>query len=162
MIIIKCFGVDPYVTGAYSKKYIPHVKERFHIEDDFLVIAPDEYIYHDGVEQTSWQGILEVIISPRYKAIEEDLAHALLSYFTEEVVNIRLFFNYIEEERFYKFENKDYPPFIIDKGAKEDEEEIEPYTGDIFEGFEERARAAGHNVEHEHDHHHHDDADDFN
>lgn len=162
MIIIKCYGVDPYVTGAYSKKYIPLVKKRFSITDEFIVIAPDEYIFHDGVEQTSWQAIIEVIISPRYQKIEKDLAHALISYFSEEVVNIRLFFNYVEEKSFYTLENKDYPPFVVDDG-KETEEEIKPYTGDVFEEFETRARAVGHDAEDEeegHDHHHHHDDED--
>ncbi len=162
MIIIKCFGVDPYVTSAYSKKYIPLVKQRFDIADEFIVIAPDEYIYHDGVEQTSWQGIIEVLISPKYRPIEKELAHALISYFTEEVVNIRLFFNYIEDTQFYTLENKDYPPFVVDDG-REQEDDIEPYTGDIFDEFEDRARESGHQLEDDHEghhhHHHHDDDD---
>ncbi len=154
MIIIKCYGVDPYVAGAYSKKYLPIVKDRFEIDEEFLVIAPDEYIYHDGVEQTSWQAILEVTISPKYKAIESDLAHALISYFTVEIVNIRLVFHYIDDSSFFKLENKDYPPFIVDD-EKAVDEEIDPYTGDIFGEFEERARESGHNLEDEDDHHHH-------
>lgn len=163
MIIIKCYGVDPFVTAAYSKKYIPLVKERFKIADEFVVIAPDEYIYHDGVEQTSWQAILEVIISPIYKAIEKELAHALISYFSEEVINIRLYFNYIDDKSFYTLENKDYPPFIIDKDGQVDQE-VEPFTGNVFEDIEERVRESGHEVEDEHDHHghHHHDDDSFN
>lgn len=164
MIIIKCYGVDPYVTGAYSKKYIPLVKKRFEIDDEFIVIAPDEYIFHDGVEQTSWQAILEVIISPKYRAIEKDLAHALISYFSEEVVNIRLFFHYVEEQSFYTLENKDYPPFVVDDG-REEEAPIEPYTEDIFDEFETKARSTGHVVEDDedggHHHHHHEDDDHF-
>lgn len=162
MIIIKCYGVDPYVAGAYSKKYLPLVKERFNLEDDFLVICPDDYIFHDGVEQTSWQALLEVMISPKYRAIEKDLAHALISYFQVDVVNTRLFFSYLEEEAVYKLENKDYPPFVVDDG-REEEDEIEPYTADVFEEFEERARETGHSLEHDEDgHHHKHHDDDFN
>jgi len=156
MIIIKCFGVDPYVVSAYSKKYIPLVKKRFEIADEFIVIAPDEYIFHDGVEQTSWHAIIEVLISPNYRQIEKELAHALISYFSEEVVNVRLFFNYIDEKSFYTLENKDYPPFVVESG-QEIEEEIEPYTGDIFEEYEARSNLGGIDAEDgEHvDHHHH-------
>lgn len=161
MIIIKCFGVDPYVAAAYSKRYIPLVKERFHIEDDIVVIAPDEYIYHDGVEQTSWQAILEVIISPKYRPIEADLAHALISYLTEEIVNVRLYFTYIEDERVYKFENKDYPKFVVDKEGKE-EVDLEPFEGDLFADFEEHAYASGHNIDHDHHDHDHNHDDEFN
>ena len=50
------------------------------------------YIFHNGVEQTSWQGILEVIISPKYKVFEKELAHALLSYFAVEVVKCKSLF----------------------------------------------------------------------
>lgn len=160
MIIIKCYGVDPYVTGNYSKKYIPLVRSRFNIVDEFVVIAPDEYIFHDGVEQTSWQAIIEVIISPTYKPIEKDLAHALISYFSEEVVNIRLYFNYIDSKSFYTLENKDYPPFVVDKDGA-NLEEVEPHTEDMFGDFESRVRESGHEVEDEEPHPHtHDHADD--
>jgi len=162
MIIIKCFGIDSIVVGNYSKKYIPLVKERFDISDEFIVIAPDEYIFHNGVEQTSWQGILEVIISPKYKVFEKELAHALLSYFAVEVVNVRAYFNYIDEKSFYVLENKDYPPFIVDDG-KEVAQDVEPYIGDVFEDFELRARPSGYSTEEDDEapvhNHNHDDED---
>lgn len=163
MIIMKCYGVDPFVTAAYSKKYIPLVKERFGITDEFIIISPDEYIYHDGVEQTSWQAILEVIISPSYKTIEKELAHALISYFSEEVINIRLYFNYIDEKNFYTLENKDYPPFVVDKdGLNNHESEV--FTGNVFEDIEARVRVSGHVDDggHEHHHHKHEDDDHYN
>ena len=67
---------------------------------NLLSLLLTNIFFHDGVEQTSWQAILEVIISPKYRAIEKDLAHALISYFSEEVVNIRLFFHYVEDKAF--------------------------------------------------------------
>ena len=61
MITISVYGLDQYVVGHYSKDHSKNIASLFEVDDhDVVFYSPNAYIFHEGVEQTSWNTIVKV------------------------------------------------------------------------------------------------------
>lgn len=146
MITIQVLGLDQYVVGHYSRDCSADIANLLETNlDEINFYSPcDSLLFHNGVEQTSWNTVVFVKIPSKYKPFEGKLAHYLLETLKDFSINVEVNFEYIEEGRSYIFINDDYPRFLTeDNIAKEDDEDE-------------------HSEEECHDdccHHHHDDDD---
>ena len=79
MITISVIGLDQYVVGHYSKQHSKNLAALFETsEDNISFIAPDCYIFHNGVEQTSWNSIVRVTAPRQFEKLEANVAKYLL------------------------------------------------------------------------------------
>lgn len=165
MIIIKCYGVDPYSVGDVSSHYTGQIEKLFKGEE-VMFIAPDEYIYNNGFEQTGWQGVIEINIDQKYKNLQDDFAQLLLEAFGQFVVHKLIRFNYFDSSTIYQEIDSSLTRFIYSNREEEEEgdQEIDPFLGDVFNDVDEDeleksayAKFSEDEEEEEHHHHHHHD-----
>ncbi len=151
MISIDILGLDQYVAGHYSREHGKNLASLFEVsEDDLAFYSPVSTLFHDGVEQISWNALVIVHCDASYEAAEEKVANYLLSTLTDFSVNVDVRFEYFHGHE-YSRHNPDYPRFLkaenikeavlkaeesaeeaIDGGNPDQGEEI--YLGNAFEG----------------------------
>lgn len=165
MIVISVIGLDQFVVGNYSKAHTSNLAEVFEVmEDDVNFEAPQTMIFHEGVEQTSWQTVV-VIRAPRSAEIHEaKAAEYILRTLKDFSINIEIIFEYYEEAHRYELVNEEYPRYIassnvmdvrddftLDEEDDDEDGEADPrdradldyndehqiYLGDAFAGHEE-------------------------
>lgn len=147
MITIIIYGLDQFVTGRLSREMTPRLASLYEMSsDEILFIAPENMIFHQGVEQTSWNTIIHVHAPTKYSVLQDQIAKFILASIGEVAINkILEFYYYSQENRYVKF-NDSYPRFISednlvdlecedynDKEEGEGDDEI--YTGDIFKSL---------------------------
>ncbi len=163
MITISVLGLDQFVVGHYSKEHTANLAELFETDtDDINFYAPSSMIFHNGVEQTSWNTIVRVLAECKYRVVEQNVADYLLKTFSEFSIHVQVVFEYYEEENEYERINEEYPRYITESNivstdeeedqCDDDCEEANPrdradldinnpdelYLGNAFEGFEEK------------------------
>lgn len=137
MITISIYGLDQYTVGHYSKDHTKNIANLFETsEDDILFYSPNAYVFHSGVEQTSWNAIVKVNAPEKFEPLEGKIAKYLLDTLKEFSINLTLEFNYFHGHHQYEHINKEYPRFITEENVatvdEYDEDEEEIYTGNIF------------------------------
>ena len=145
MITIRVYGLDAYAVGHYSKDHTENLAQLFETkEENICFVASDEYVFHKGVEQTSWQALVTVIAPEKYEIIEDKVATYLLKTLTEFSIHVQIIFEYFHGHHEHEFTNKDYPRFIRDENLVnvEEDDSDEIYDGNIFEGMEKKLEEA--------------------
>ena len=155
------YGLDQYTVGHYSKDHTKNLANLLEVkEDDVSFYAPEAYVFHNGVEQTSWNAIIKVNAPESCEANEASVAKYLLETLKEFSINLQVEFYYYHKHHHYEHINKEYPRFIEEDNIVNVEEEDyeegdELYEGNIFENFEEKlAEAAKLREENHKDHDH--------
>ena len=147
MITITIYGLDQFVVGRLSREMTPNLAKLYELsEDEILFVAPENMVFHNGVEQTSWNIIIHVHAPKKVAALQEQAAHLILESIGDVAINkILEFYYYSQDDRYSKF-NDNYPRFIASDNlvdvANEDYEDMEEgdgedeiFTGDIFRDF---------------------------
>ncbi|MCR4912092.1 MAG: hypothetical protein K5925_06245 [Bacilli bacterium] len=154
MINIFVYGLDQFVVGDLSERLTPILAKAFEAdEDEINFIAPNDFVFHNGVEQTSWRVIVEVRLPAEFDIVEHEVKEVLLHYISQVSVHVEVTFIYYERRNHYVKINKDYPLYLEEKeghlneeeyeeeydetdeeGPSEGEGEDEIYTEDIFKG----------------------------
>lgn len=148
MITISILGLDQYVVGHYSGEHTKNIANLFEVDDDLVSFyAPNCYMFHNGVEQTSWNTLVRVHAPKRYIVFESKVAQYLLNTLKNFSINVAVEFFYYEDEHRYEHINNAYPRFLSEDNlvnVEEDElgEGEELYEGNIFEGYEEKLKEA--------------------
>ena len=148
MITIVIYGLDQFVVGRLSREMTPGLAKLYELsEDEILFVAPNDMVFHKGVEQTSWNIIIHVHAPKKVGVLQDQVAKFILESIGDVAINkILEFYYYSEDNRYSKF-NETYPRFIaednlVDIANDEDYEDMEEgegedeiFTGDIFEKF---------------------------
>ena len=147
MIAITIYGLDQFVVGRLSRELTPNLAKLYELnEDEIMFVAPENMVFHKGVEQTSWNIIVQVNAPKKVAVIQDQVAKLLLESIGDVAINkVVEFYYYSEDNRYCKF-NDNYPRFIeadnlvdIEEQEYEDMEEGEGddeiFTGDIFQNF---------------------------
>ena len=146
MITIRIYGLDSYAVGHFSKDHTENLAQLFETkEENICFVASDEFVFHKGVEQTSWQALVTVIAPEKYEPLEKQVANYLLKTLTEFSIHVQIVFEYFHGHHEHEFTNKDYPRFIKDDNlvnVEEEDEDDELYEGNIFEGMEKKLEEA--------------------
>lgn len=124
MITISVLGLDQYVVGHYSKENSDNLVNLFECgEDDLNFYAPNSMVFHNGVEQTSWNTIVIVKASSKYSFAEKSVAEYLLKTLKEFSINVQIQFEYFGDEAVYEEINDDYPRYIKEDNIATQEDE---------------------------------------
>ena len=147
MITIIIYGLDQFVVGRLSREMTPNLAKLYELsEDEIIFVAPENMVFHKGVEQTSWNIIIHVHAPKKASVLQDQVAKLILESIGEVAINkILEFYYYSQDDRYCKF-NDSYPRFIKadnlvdiadedyeDKEEGEGEDDI--FTGDIFKDF---------------------------
>ena len=155
MISITVYGLDAYIIGHYSKDHTANLAQLFETKEENIVfIVSDEYVFHNGVEQTSWQTLVKISAPEKYEPLEDKVATYLLKTLTQFSVHVQIVFDYFHGHHEHTFVNKDYPRFIKEDNVvnvEEEDEDEELYEGNIFEGMEKKLEEAYHEGHHHHE-----------
>ena len=147
MITVVIYGLDQFVVGRLSREMTPNLAKLYELsEDEILFVAPENMVFHKGVEQTSWNIIIHVHAPKKVSVLEDQVAKFILESIGDVAINKMLeFYYYSQDNRYSKF-NEAYPRFIAADNlvnvADEDYEDMEEgegedeiFTGDIFQDF---------------------------
>ena len=152
MISITVYGLDAYIIGHYSKDHTANLAQLFETKEENIVfIVSDEYVFHNGVEQTSWQTLVKISAPEKYEPLEDKVATYLLKTLTQFSVHVQIVFDYFHGHHEHTFVNKDYPRFIKEDNVvnvEESDDDDELYEGNIFEGMEKKLEEAYHEGHH--------------
>lgn len=147
MITISIYGLDQYVVGHYSKDHTKNLADLLEVEEkDVVFYAPNAYVFHNGVEQTSWNTIVKVNAPEQCESLEEKVSKYIIDTLKEFSINLSVEFYYYHKHHRYEYINKEYPRFITENNVVNVEEE--EYDDDelceenMFEGFEEKLEEA--------------------
>jgi hypothetical protein len=149
MITLTFYGLDQFVVGRLSKVLTPNIAKLYEVsEDEVNFFSPNMMVFHNGVEQTSWNVSIHVTAPLKVKVLQEQAAKVILAGIGDVAINLEVLFNYYSQDDRYTKINEEYPRYITednlvsydedeyaDEEIQEGEGEDELYTGDIFEGL---------------------------
>ena len=147
MITVVIYGLDQFVVGRLSREMTPNLAKLYELsEDEILFVAPNDMVFHKGVEQTSWNIIVHVHAPKKVSVLQDQVAKLILESIGDVAINKVLEFYYYSEDNRYCKINNAYPRFITADNlvdvAEQDYEDKEEgdgdddiYTGDIFQDF---------------------------
>lgn len=148
MITLTIYGLDQYIVGRLSREMTRNLADLYEVsEDDINFIATSNMVFHNGVEQTSWNTLVRVHAPKKVTVLQEDAAKLIMEMIQGPTINVAVEFYYYSEDNRYEKINEDYPRFITDDNlvdAEDDYEETqyiegdgkdEVFTGDIFKDF---------------------------
>lgn len=154
MIIVSLLGMDRYEAIEKTKKLHQRLVEAYGIEDNELeFFAPDSFIIHDGMEQTSFRLNVKVEAPFDDQDKEDIVKDIIFDELKDLAIHIRVLFTYFDPEHEYLKIDDSYPEYMSEKNTvkadchdddddeetRQDEEETydEPYMGDIISEFDE-------------------------
>ena len=147
MITVFIYGLDQFVVGRLSREMTPNLAKLYEVsEDEIIFVAPENMVFHKGVEQTSWNIIIHVHAPKKVSVLQDQVAKLILESIGEVAINKILEFYYYSEDNRYTKLNESYPRFIASdnlvdieeedyEDMEEGEGENEIYTGDILKDF---------------------------
>ena len=150
MVTISIYGLDQYVVGHYSKEHTANLASLFEVDEkDIVFYAPNAYVFHNGVEQTSWNTIVKVNAPEQCEKLEDKVANYITKTLKEFSIHLVIEFYYYHKHHRYEYVNKEYPRYISEENVvnvedEEYQEGDEIYEGNMFEGFEEKYEEAHH------------------
>lgn len=144
MITITILGLDQYIVGRLSRELTPNIAKLYEIEEDEInFVAPSNMVFHNGVEQTSWNVIVRVNAPMKVSVLQDEVANFISVSLKDIAINLAIEFYYYSVDNRYTRVNKDYPRYlagdnIVDFEAdfEELDEGEEIYDEDVFEGIE--------------------------
>ena len=146
MITISFYGLDSYVVGRFSKDATKKLAVLLRTSvDEIIFYAPESFLFHQGVEQTSWQALVTVRMPITKAHFAKDVAEFLLDETADFIIHTQVEIQYFDDKNVFKRVNPDYPLFLTgeqlvdDEDAEEDENENpypDLYEGNVFAGHE--------------------------
>lgn len=149
MITVIFYGLDEFVVGRLSRELTPSLAKLYEVdEDEINFVAPNNMVFHNGVEQTSWNIIIHVHAPLKVSVLQDEVATYLVKAIGDIAINKVVEFYYYSQDNRYESINQEYPRYITesnvvnsdeeyedDDDCCEGEEEDEIYTDDIFKDF---------------------------
>ena len=151
MITITIYGLDQFVVGQISRDLTPLVAKLYEVsEEDVVFIAPEAMVFHKGTEQTSWNILIKVNAPKKVSVLQDQMAQLMMHGIGEVAIHVTVQFEYYSQDDRYQKINDSYPRFLSEENLvdvegdeypediEEGEEEDQIYTGDIFEGLNDK------------------------
>ena len=148
MITLTLYGLDQFVVGRLSREMTSALADVYECDkDEILFVAPEAMVFHNGVEQTSWNAIVRVDAPKKLAVLQEDVARVIMQLVNGPTIHVQVVFNYFSQDNFYESINDDYPRYIEEKNIvevdyddsdvniEEGEGDDQIFTGDIFKDF---------------------------
>lgn len=148
MITLTLYGLDQFVVGRLSREMTSALADIYECDkNEILFIAPENMVFHNGVEQTSWNAIVRVDAPKKVAVLQDDVARVIMQMVKGPTIHVQVVFNYFSQDNFYESINDDYPRYIEEKNIvevdyddsdvniEEGEGDDQIFTGDIFKDF---------------------------
>ena len=148
MITVIFYGLDEFVVGRLSNELTSSLAKLYEVdEDEINFVAPNNMVFHNGVEQTSWNLIIHVHAPLKVSVLQDQVAQFLVKAIGDVAIHKIVEFYYYSQDNRYESINEDYPRYITksnivdseenydDDDCDEGEEEDEIYTDDILKDF---------------------------
>ena len=147
MITITIYGLDQFVVGRLSRELTPLVAKLYEVdEDEVNFIGPNAMVFHKGVEQTSWNILIEVSAPLKVAVLQEQMSDLMLNGIGDVAINKTIIFKYYSQDSRVQKLNGAYPRYISEENLvdieedeyeerEEGEGEDDIFTGDIFKDF---------------------------
>ena len=88
MITITIYGLDQFVVGRLSREMTPNLAKLYELdEDEIIFVAPENMVFHKGVEQTSWNIIIHVHAPKKVQVLQDQVAHLILESIGDVAIN---------------------------------------------------------------------------
>ena len=98
MITITIYGLDQFVVGNLSRELTPLVAKLYEVdEDEVNFIAPNAMVFHKGVEQTSWNILIQVNAPKKVSVLEEQMSQLMLHGIGEVAIHVAVEFYYYSQ-----------------------------------------------------------------
>lgn len=154
MITVSLLGMDYYQAIEVTKRIHSRLVEIYRCKDEDLVFfAPESFLIHDGIEQTSFRLNIRVEAPDMYADREREVKDVLFDALKDVAIHFRVLFTYFEPEHEYLKIDDIYPEYMTDKNVVKAEDEHdhdheeedddsyseeyeEPYMGDIIGEFD--------------------------
>ena len=151
MITVTIYGLDQFVVGQISRDLTPLVAKLYEVsEEDVIFIAPEAMVFHKGTEQTSWNILIKVNAPKKVSVLQDQMAQLMMHGIGEVAIHVTVQFEYYSQDDRYQKINDSYPRFLSEENLvdvegdeypediEEGEEEDQIFTGDIFEGLNDK------------------------
>jgi len=148
MITLTLYGLDQFVVGRLSREMTSALADIYECDkEEILFVAPEAMVFHNGVEQTSWNAIVRVDAPKKVAVLQDDVARVIMQMVKGPTIHVQVVFNYFSQDNFYESINDDYPRYIEEKNIvevdyddsdvniEEGEGDDQIFTGDIFKDF---------------------------
>lgn len=148
MITVIFYGLDEFVVGRLSRELTPALAKLYEVEEDEVnFVAPNNMVFHKGVEQTSWNIIIHVHAPMKVSVLQDEVAQYLTRAIGDIAIHKIVEFYYYSSDNRYECINSEYPRYIAEDNIaniedeecpsdiEEGEEDDEIYTEDIFQDF---------------------------
>lgn len=147
MITVIFYGLDEFVVGKLSHDLTPSLAKLYEVdEDEINFVAPNNMLFHKGVEQTSWNLLMHVHAPMKVSVLQDQVATYLIKAIGDIAIHKIVEFYYYSQDNRYVDINPDYPRYMsddnmvstdeeYDEDMEEGENEDEIYTEDIFKDF---------------------------
>ena len=139
------------MVGQISRDLTPLVAKLYEVtEEDVVFIAPEAMVFHKGTEQTSWNILIKVNAPKKVSVLQDQMAQLMMHGIGEVAIHVTVQFEYYSQDDRYQQINDSYPRFLSEENLvdvegdeypediEEGEEEDQIYTGDIFEGLNDK------------------------
>lgn len=147
MITIKIYGIDPYLLNDLSRDITEKIANLYEIsKDEINFYAPECLYVHNGVDQNTYNILVEIHAPKKVSVLEEDAYKIIENYIKNVTVHLECVFYYFSIDNYHKYENEDYPRYMDEENSvdlyneNEDSSKEEVYLGNAFEGFEEKLK----------------------
>ncbi|MCI2111503.1 MAG: hypothetical protein LKK13_04075 [Bacilli bacterium] len=134
MITISVLGLDQFVVARYSKDNTANLAQLYECDgDEINFYCPNASLFHEGIDQTSWNAYVIVRAPMKVQVVEDKIASYLLKTLKDFSINVQIEFVYFPIERYHEQINEDYPRFIAKDNlvdVEEEEEEVDETLAD--------------------------------
>lgn len=141
MINVVLKGVDEFLGSSVAKVISPEIANILNVsQDDVIVTCLHSIIYHNGIDQTSYNMLLTFELEEQYRSLEQKLVDYIFSVSRNFSVHCHINFSYLSRKT-YSYIDNNYPLFVTESNEvviEENDSEDEIYLGDMFVDFEDK------------------------
>ena len=102
MITITLVGLDQYTVAHYSKNHTKNLADLFETEEDNIsFVSTDSLVFHNGVDQPSWNTIVKVNAPSEYESVQANVAKYLLNTLKDFSIHIAVEFYYFHKHNMF-------------------------------------------------------------
>ncbi|MCF0107636.1 MAG: hypothetical protein HUJ59_01295, partial [Bacilli bacterium] len=110
MITVIFYGLDEFVVGRLSNELTSSLAKLYEVdEDEINFVAPNNMVFHNGVEQTSWNLIIHVHAPLKVSVLQDQVAQFLVKAIGDVAIHKIVEFYYYSQDNRYESINEDYP-----------------------------------------------------
>jgi hypothetical protein len=132
---IEIFGLDKYVVATLSEQlHLPLIKLTKVNENDLFFSVFESMIFHRGVDQNAWHTVIRIFLVEADMKFQEEMKVLFINALKDQTIHLHFEFYPQLKQNIHHVIREDYPQFVSESNAVKIEEEVEPFSQEIFHG----------------------------